>query len=255
MTGDFDSGRMRAISAADLLEVWEVGSNESHLERPLRLLAAAFPDVAAPAFGQMTIGARDAALLAVRERTFGPELAGVSACPQCRETLELRFPTNQLGATRPPDAIDLSTLTVDDYEMTFRLPNTVDLVAVAGEKDVRNARQRLLERCILATRCRNEACPVAAVPAETLGAVVERMGELDPQAKVELALSCPQCGHQWQALFDIASFLWAEVDAWAVRTLSEVHALASMYAWREADILRMSARRRQAYLSLGGASG
>ena len=78
------------------------------------------------------------------------------------------------------------------------------------------------------------------------------MAEADPQADVQLALVCPACGHTWQATFEIVSFLWAELSAWAERTLADVHALASTYGWREADILAMSARRRQRYLELAG---
>ena len=78
------------------------------------------------------------------------------------------------------------------------------------------------------------------------------MAAADPQADVELALSCPACGHAWPAAFDIASFLWTEVDAWARVLLHEIHALASAYGWREADILALSPRRRRAYLELIG---
>jgi hypothetical protein len=54
------------------------------------------------------------------------------------------------------------------------------------------------------------------------------------------------------APFDIVSHLWTELDAWARRMLREVHALAATYGWSEAEILRMSATRRRAYLDLIG---
>ncbi|MCK6554662.1 phage baseplate protein [Candidatus Binatia bacterium] len=249
MPGVLDLARIQLFSAAQLLDAWEAASAETPLARPLRLLAAVSPDAAPPPFDEMSIGARDAALLALRERTFGPELTCVAACPQCSETLELQFTTDHVRAAEP---VGLSTLSAGDYEVSFRLATTSDLVAVAGEPDVDTARQRLLERCILTPRVRGEECSMEAVPDEVLSAVVERMGEMDSQANVALSVRCPQCSHEWQTPVDIASFFWAELDAWAVRTLSEVHALASAYGWREADILTMSARRRQAYLSLMG---
>ena len=67
---------------------------------------------------------------------------------------------------------------------------------------------------------------------------------------LELALSCPSCRHQWQATFDIVSFFWSEINAWAHRSLQEVHTLALAYGWREADILAMSPWRRQFYLKM-----
>ena len=78
------------------------------------------------------------------------------------------------------------------------------------------------------------------------------MADADPQAQIKLALVCPGCSYAWHALFDVAAFLWSEVHAWAKRILYEVHTLARAYGWREADILAMSARRRQIYLDLVG---
>ena len=46
------------------------------------------------------------------------------------------------------------------------------------------------------------------------------------------------------------SYLWHEVDAWALRLLRDVHRLARAYSWREADILALSPSRRQCYLDL-----
>jgi len=69
---------------------------------------------------------------------------------------------------------------------------------------------------------------------------------------VRLDLACPSCGHLGQAIFDISAIFWAEISAQARRLLREIHLLASAYGWREADILAMSARRRQAYLEMIG---
>jgi hypothetical protein len=65
-----------------------------------------------------------------------------------------------------------------------------------------------------------------------------------------LDLRCPTCGHSWHALFDIVAFFWAELASQAKRLLREVHTLARAYGWREADIVSMSARRRQLYLEM-----
>jgi hypothetical protein len=51
----------------------------------------------------------------------------------------------------------------------------------------------------------------------------------------------------------MGEYLWTEVRAAARRLLLEVHALASSYGWREADVLEMSPPRRHAYLSMVGA--
>ncbi len=65
-------------------------------------------------------------------------------------------------------------------------------------------------------------------------------------------LSCPACGHGWLTPLDAPGYLWREIETQARRLLHEVHALASAYGWREADILAMTARRRWAYLEMLG---
>jgi hypothetical protein len=80
--------------------------------------------------------------------------------------------------------------------------------------------------------------------------LAERMAEYDPQAEVLLNVECPDCNYNWQVVFDIVSFFWAEIASQAKRLLHEVHILALAYGWREADILSLSATRRQFYLEM-----
>jgi hypothetical protein len=91
---------------------------------------------------------------------------------------------------------------------------------------------------------------VAELSDEAIADLAEHIGKCAPEAEVMLDFACPSCGHRWQGLFDIAAFFWREIRAQARRLLREVHLLASAYGWREADILVMSPRRRQAYMEL-----
>ena len=76
------------------------------------------------------------------------------------------------------------------------------------------------------------------------------MGQSDPQAEIQLHLTCPACSRSWSVLFDIVSFFWSEICVQAKRLLREVHTLARVYGWREAEILSMSTARRQLYLEM-----
>jgi hypothetical protein len=93
---------------------------------------------------------------------------------------------------------------------------------------------------------------VAELSEEAITQVAERMSEREPEAEVMLNFACPSCGYESQSMLDIASFIWTEIAAQAQRLLREIHLLASAYGWREADLLAMSARRRQAYLEMIG---
>lgn len=251
---------MHALSASELLSVWERGLALTPIERALGLLGAACADERPEALAALSIGARDARLLTLREWTFGRQLTSVASCPGCGEQLEIVLSAADLRAG-PADgpaasASEPLTLQTGEYEVSFRLPNSHDLAAlasVARAAPVADAATFLLESCLVAARRGGVAVKASELPADVAEAIARRMAEADPQAEVELALNCPACGEGWLAPFDIESFFWGEIGAWARRLLNEVHVLATSYGWRESDILNMSAWRRQFYIDLIGA--
>jgi hypothetical protein len=243
---------MRVLSALELLNVWENGLTRRPDERALILLTAACPEVVPEALAQLSIGQRDAHLLTLREWTFGPHLACLAICPKCGERLELTFNTAEIRATTEAEPGGAILLSVADYEVRFRLPNSADLAVIASHDDIVAARDVVLQRCLLQVTHNGEAASANQLPTEVVEAVAARMAAADPQADIQLALSCPSCRHQWEMTFDIVSFFWSEIHAWAYRILREVHTLASAYGWREADILAVSPWRRQLYLEMVG---
>ena len=257
---------MQALSNDNLLTAWERGRAEPHAAGlALALLAAAYPEAPPDALAALTIGERDGLLLAIRERMFGPHLDGLVACGACGETLEVEFPLPRVEA--PPAHADHESLRLrsGDYELAFRLPNSMDLLAIVPAMEGAPAalrrlegapeagRDRLLERVILHASHNGEPVPFSSLPAPLLSQLEQAMAAADPQADVQLKLTCQACGNQWLSPFDIVSFLWRELDAWAIRVLHEVHTLARAYGWREADILNMRPWRRQCYLEMLGA--
>ncbi|HEY7181701.1 MAG TPA: phage baseplate protein [Blastocatellia bacterium] len=247
---------MKQLSASELLSIWEQGQERSHGARALLLLEATASEGQSPA--KLTVGRRDALLLSLRETLFGSQLVSVAACPNCGELLELTFESSEIRA--PAESAQPETLTVKSggYEARFRLPNSEDLMAIAAcaRSDAASAAESLLARCLIqARRTGRNRSPVSIestrdLPPALLAAIAEKMEQADPQANVQLNLNCDSCAHRWPAIFDIASYLWSEIEDWARRILCEVHALASTYGWNEADILGMSARRRQLYLEM-----
>ena len=244
---------MRALSAEELLDFWEHGFVQSPAERALTLLKAACPELSADSIAKLTVGERDLRLLTLREWMFGSQLLCIAMCTSCGEQLELSFRASDLFAHEETELTGSFLLPVGEYELTFRLPNSLDLVEISRRVDVASGRQLLLARCISKAERSGEVIAISELPPVVLDAVVVRMGELDKSGDVQLSLNCPQCSHASQPIFDIESFFWREISAWANRILREVHALASAYGWRESDILGMSTWRRAVYLNLIGA--
>ncbi len=265
---------MRALSAAELLDAWAQAYAQPPPRRALALLAAACPGCSPAALARLSVGCRDGLLLTLREWTFGPQVEGLAACPQCGERLELAFRVADVRvgdtagdlaasecAAREADvpAVPL-TVAVAGYAVAFRLLNSEDLLALAdrnpGARDQAPVGRELLARCLLAVQWEGEAVAPDRLPADAAAAIARTvaaaMAEADPQADLQLDLACPACGCRWQAPFDIVSFFWSEINTWAYRTLRQVHVLASAYGWREEEILRLSPWRRQFYLEMVG---
>jgi hypothetical protein len=240
---------VQPLTPRALLCVWEEGRARPLPERALLLLASACPDEPHDALAALPIGRRDARLLTLREWTFGSAFAGVTRCPACREHVDLSFTGAEVRAGSVAAADCALAVAEAGYEVTFRLPNSSDLAALDGP-DPAAARRDLLGRCLLAARRKGNACSVSRLPARVLSAVVRRMADADPQADIHTAVSCPACAHAWRATFDIVSFFWTEIEAWARRLLSDVHVLAAAYSWSEADILALSPLRRRYYLEM-----
>jgi hypothetical protein len=242
---------MRALSALDIVHIWEWGQAQHPIDRALTILSVACPEFSPEQLVALPIGQRDTYLLGLRAQTFGAMLHGGAPCPQCAERLELPIAVADLCVPSPPEAeAQPLELVVDDCAVHFRLPNSADLAAVVGCVDISLAHSLLVQRCVVQANQAGRRVRSDELPGAVVDQLVQRMAVYDPQAEVLLNLRCPTCGHAWQLVFDIVEFLWSEICTQAQRVLRDVHTLACAYGWQEADILSMSALRRQFYLNM-----
>jgi hypothetical protein len=241
----------------------------------LVLLEAACTERTREELEALAIGERDARLLELRELTFGPQITGIATCPSCNERLELQFTAAEIRVKRknrgggvqgeprdtlnnPSDGKKSPILSLEEggYYVSFRLPTSRDLATADLGLKHKEFRTHLLSACIVSALKEGHAIRADELPEEILKSVIQMMESADPQAAVWLDLTCAACGRHWDStLFDVVSFFWAEIDAWAWRTLVEVHTLASAYGWTEAEILAMSPWKRQRYLEILGDDG
>ena len=250
---------MNGLEATDLLDLWERGLTQSLPRRVDALLRATWPDAAEGDVCNWPLGLRDARLLALRRRLFGPDVTLLAPCPSCGETVESSFRVDDvlLAAEAPLASLSVSTAVIErhGYVITFRLPTSGDLIALAEAPAGAplTPRDRLLARCVSDVRAGDGSpADAACVPVEIAAEIAALMAAADPQADVQLACRCPACGSGWAAVFDIAVVLSSEIHAWARQLLRDVHALGRAYGWREPDVLALSPTRRGIYLELLG---
>ncbi len=239
---------MRSLGDADILFLWETAHRYHPVDQALAMLMTVEPEHSRDELASLSLGRRDARLLALRLATFGDNLSSRAACPQCNEAVEFEIACSALRS--PPDSsvVHERTLDTDGYRLRIRPITSFDIAAAAGAADVAESRRVLLGRCVVEARC-NDALVTAKELPEAISIVAAQAAlDIDPQAELLFDLTCPACEHRWQAILDIAHVLWKEVDAKAQRLLMEVHLLARAYGWHESDILGMSSQRRNAYL-------
>lgn len=215
------------------------------------MLSPALPDLTREEMSRLSLGQLNAHLLDARERLLGPDMNCYAECPLCNERLEFAVAVSAIrgGGSVEPKAQE-QELSIEGYDLRFRLLNSLDLKAVSEAADKQTMRRRLAARCVLEARREGEQVTGDQLPESIITGLAARLSECDPEAEVLLDLECPSCKGRWQTALDVAGFFWTELSAQVRRLLSEAHTIASAYGWREADILAMSARRRHFYLEL-----
>ena len=238
---------MRPLSAHEIISLWEWGQRRQAPEQALELLAVTYPEATWEELSSLTIGRRDARLLALRELTMGSLLQGFACCPQCGEQIEFTIETGDLlmGEGDPGSEHELEG---EEYRLRFRMPNSLDLLAAAGCADAPGAARELRRRCVVAARRNDDPVNPETLPESVVASLAERMEDLDPMTELRLRLNCLKCRHRWSILLDIATFFLREISVLARHLALEVHTLARAYGWHEADILAMSPARRGLYL-------
>ena len=241
------------LTGAQILALWDTYGAAAPAVRALGILASC-TDLGRDELLALTVGRRNQMLYACRRRTLGASMAAFAHCPHCGEAVEFVMDLDNLHAAdvaAPPQEF-VCPHADGCYRLDVRPPTVGDLLALAADAaaDVETLRERLLARCVTAAARDGVAVTVASLPVPVSHALAAHLAAVDPWAETLLELACPACATRWHAAVDIGEFFWREVTVQAKRLLREVHLLARGYGWREADILALHPRRRQAYLDL-----
>jgi hypothetical protein len=233
---------MRLLSESELVSLWEKAVKATPGERTTLLLQTAMPGLD-PA--EVTVTQRDRLLLQFKAMNCGPVLDCLTACPACRDQLSFTVSVADLLAGEVPRDSAI-TFDYEAYEVDARLPTCADLAALGTEGTAHD----LARRCLTKVRQGDTTIDPSLAPVTLLEAFDAQLALRDSDPGSTLVLNCPGCGHRWQQELDPPRFLWAEVEARVARILGEVHRIASIYHWSEAEILGLNPHRRQRYLEL-----
>ncbi len=233
-----------------LFDVWERGFPASASERASALLSLAQSAALMTAAAEMTLGARERALLLLRRNLLGARMTALADCPGCGERHDVEFDVDALLAHESSQTASVLHVQHDDLTLTVRPLYLADLPAAAALHDVKAAADALFERCVLEARRGEERIEPAALSPAARAAIGAALRSADPLCELTTELQCAGCGHHWSATLDTAAYLWRELHMWAERLLREIHTLASAYGWTEDDVLRLSPWRRATYAAM-----
>lgn len=244
--------RLNPVGAADQAFLLDTAGSMTAHERANALLERCLceerPEMVV---ASLTAGDREALLLQLRRLTFGESLDCVLPCVACAEPMELEMRVGDLLLDAYDEARPSYEVTIGPGEAVsarFRLPTVADLreAARSSKADPDAMALDLLAMCVSEVR----GMEIAEADAQTRSSIEAAMAERDPQAEIELDLTCPSCSTSFSTIFDAASFLLQELDARASTLFEEVHALALHYHWSEREILAMAPSRRERYIGL-----
>jgi hypothetical protein len=239
------------LTAAATLDLWEQADHLPPIERALALAAAADPVSEATAVARLPLGRRDGRLLHLRAGLTCRPLDATAVCPACGERVEFDADADALAAMAQEDAASMAgSLEVDGFRVTWRPPDSDDVIAASAAGSADDAEGVLLRRCVSSASGPDGQVDPGDLPRTVRDAVSRAMAEADPLAEVVISLTCPACATTFDADLDIAAFVWTELRARARRALHEVAVLACAFGWTEAQVLALPERRRQAYLDL-----
>ena len=199
----------------------------------------------------LLVSERDLALVALRQRSLGSELAMELTCPACGADHDLVIDLTRLGA--PPPAPREIEVVHGDHRVRVRLPTARDpaVAAAAGALDA--GRATLLAATLLELDGRPGPFTVAdaaAIDPELREAIDAAVEDALPDVDLALVTTCSTCDAGIEAPVYLAEVILAELRERGRQLLREVHLLARTYHWSERQILSLSVARRRAYLTL-----
>ena len=235
-----------------LLLAWEKGFHQSLIYKGLYLLQLLYPHANLEELMAFSIGRRDVNLLYLRSLLFGNQLENTAHCPECGQKTEWTMPLKQLYLQPLETQEDKEEFTLEQEgkPIAFRLPNNQDLLELSTENPSAWTTERLLQKCILQQE--GIIRQVEDFSDIFKQQIIEKIAELDPQADINIGLSCPECEYQWSLNFNILTYLWTELEDYVYRLLQDIGRLAMNFGWSENSILEMSRFRRNLYLQMLG---
>ena len=188
----------------------------------------------------LPVADRDWLLLKLRQRSVGDVVRSEADCDRCGHASEIEFRLSSLP---------LNTAPAHDVDVELRDGRQVHLRPVtAGDQEVLLDRREARLEEVLAVVATLSAEEIAELDDESLRRLANALDSANPDHDIRLGLRCHACDRELAAPFDLEGFFCAELRVHAERLIDDIHAVAMTYHWSQDAILRLSWRRRLAFM-------
>lgn len=187
----------------------------------------------------LTVVERDLLLAAAYRLAWGPRIRGAVTCAACASPFDLDFVLADLAdQVRAATSTGVAGVFTLPGGARFRLPTAVDEAAVLALPGP-EAERALLARCL-----------ISGDPAVDGPLVEEAMDRVGSGIDVELAATCPECGHGAGVRFQLQDYLLGAVRTDWAALIGDVHRVATAYGWGLLEILSLPRSSRRAFVAL-----
>ena len=211
-------------AVTDLLRACTVGSDGAGVDVDL--------------LGELSLGDRLAALLALAGGFDGAPLRASMRCISCGEQLEALLPVSELLAYHEKAAAARVSVQLGEALVSLRVPTARDLARWGDGVS--------LERMVRELVSDDNSLP-EPLPPDLLTSIERALAEVDPLVDFKLNTACPECGTSALYELDLQALALSRLRRERAELVANVHRLASAYHWSEAEILAVPPARRNLY--------
>lgn len=162
---------------------------------------------------------------------------------ECGEKIEFDIQLSDFSQLEPGETL---SLTLDEKAVEIRLPKGLDQQIWLASPELPLI--ELVQSLVLSI----DQQPVPTdwkIPSAWIAQISDALENADPLMTLTLDLLCPVCGGKNEIDLDLENRLVERLKLTQKSVLHEVHRLASIYHWTEAQIVDLPAWKRQFYLS------
>jgi hypothetical protein len=240
--------QLRRLDGYDERVLEELSEMPLH-SRVLALLerVASFEDGETPLLlRNLRIGDRVALMLHLRRLELGDNLDCTVSCANCKKNMSVLLSAAELLRTRHPEPSDSYEISAGGFNLQIKPITAVDQDLLMNAKEGEDLRLTLARSRIISSAPQLPE----QLPDEVVEAIGLKLEQVDPLSDIVLDLSCPECGRNFRASFNVEEFVLRELGTGCGDLESEIHWLALHYHWSEKEILALPIKRRRKYISL-----